>query len=62
MGVFEVLRVDADLRALVLDGAPERELRATAIKNGLRSLQQDALDKIHTGHTSIEEYRRVLRF
>ena len=62
LGVFEVLRVDADIRALILDAAPERVLRATAIENGLRSLQQDALDKIHAGHTSIEEYRRVLRF
>jgi type II secretory ATPase GspE/PulE/Tfp pilus assembly ATPase PilB-like protein len=62
LGVFEVLRVDSDLRALVLDGAPERLLRETAIKNGLRSLQQDAIEKIDGGLTSIEEYRRVLRF
>ena len=62
MGVFEVLRVDSEIRDLILDAAPERVLRAKAIENGLRSLQQDALDKIHAGHTSLEEYRRVLRF
>ncbi|MFT6395542.1 MAG: type II secretory ATPase GspE/PulE/Tfp pilus assembly ATPase PilB-like protein [Bradymonadia bacterium] len=62
LGVFEVLRVDKELRALVLDGASERELRETAINNGLRSLQQDAIEKIHNGLTSMEEYRRVLRF
>lgn len=62
LGVFEVLPIDAEIRALILEEAPERELRAVAIDNGLRSLQQDALDKIHSGSTSIEEYRRVLRF
>ncbi len=62
LGVFEVLRVDTELRALVLDGASERDLRAKAIASGLRTLQQDAVEKINGGLTSIEEYRRVLRF
>ena len=62
IGVFEVLRVDRDIRGMILDEVPEREIREFALAQGLRPLQQDALDKVAAGLTSIDEYKRVLRF
>ena len=62
IGVFEVLRMDEDLRKKVLSGASETEIREYAVEHGLLTMQDDALDKIASGETSAGEFRRVLRF
>lgn len=62
IGVFEVLRMDADLRKKVLSGVSEVEIREYAEEHGLRTMQDDAFDKIASGETSVGEFRRVLRF
>ena len=61
-GVFELLQVDRSLRDMILDGARETSIRDHAIESGLETLQQDGLRKISAGITSVDEFRRVLRF
>jgi type II secretory ATPase GspE/PulE/Tfp pilus assembly ATPase PilB-like protein len=62
VGVFEILRVDEQLREYVLQDASERKLRTYARKQGLVTLQEDGVSKIGEGLTSVEEYRRILNF
>ena len=62
IGVFEVLRMDPELRKRVLAGASETDIREYAIEVGLVTIQDDAFDKITSGETSVGEFRRVLRF
>ncbi len=61
-GVFEIFRVDEHARNMILEEASERDIRAYVISQGMRTLQQDGLQKIADGVTSIEEFHRVLRF
>lgn len=54
-GVFELMVLDEDLRTLILDRATVAQLRDQAMKNGMRSLREDALLKIYRGLTTLEE-------
>jgi type IV pilus assembly protein PilB len=54
-GVFELMVLDEDLRSLILDRANVGQLRQQAIKNGMRTLRDDALLKVYKGITTLEE-------
>ena len=55
VGIFELMILDEDLRSLILDRATVGQLRNQAIKNGMRTLKQDALLKVCQGITTVEE-------
>ena len=59
-GVHEVLNVSERLRSLILGRASSYELRQAAIEEGMRSLQDDAVEKILQGMTTVEEALRVV--
>ncbi|MEM8960321.1 MAG: type IV-A pilus assembly ATPase PilB [Acidobacteriota bacterium] len=58
LGLFEVMRVDDDLRDLILNGATSVEIREQAIENGMLTLRRSGLIKIRDGLTTIEEVVR----
>jgi general secretion pathway protein E len=60
-GIFELLRVDEPLRALIHDSASEARLRDHARSQGMASIRDDGLRWVRAGHTSIEEVLRVTR-
>ncbi len=60
VGVFEALRVDEAMRDAIHTRATDRELWAIARKSGLRTLIEDALDKVAHGMTTLEEVARVI--
>jgi len=60
VGIFEVMVMDDDLRKLFLQEAPAELLRTQALLNGMLSLRDDALNKVETGMTSLEEIERVV--
>lgn len=62
IGVFEVLAVSSSMRAMILAGSTEAELREHAISEGMISLHADARAKVLDGTTSVEEVARVLGF
>ncbi len=62
MGVFEVMEITPALRDAILEEHSEKELRNQAIKDGMRTLSVDGLDKVIKGETSAEEFLRILRF
>jgi general secretion pathway protein E len=62
VGVFEIFRVDSRMRDMILDNASERSLRDYSVAMGMKTLQEDGLAKVMQGVTTVEEFRRVLRF
>ncbi|MBN2830376.1 MAG: Flp pilus assembly complex ATPase component TadA [Candidatus Cloacimonetes bacterium] len=54
-GIFELLRVDSEIRQLIFDGANQDNIRDLAIKNGMRTLHDAAISKMKRGITSIRE-------
>jgi type IV pilus assembly protein PilB len=59
-GVFEVLIFDDDLRALIVDKASMSELQTYVEKAGMKTLRQNAIDRVIDGTTTIEEIVRVV--
>lgn len=53
--VIELLRVTPEIAQLIIAGRPAREIADTAVSQGMRSLQQCALDLARQGRTSLEE-------
>jgi type IV pilus assembly protein PilB len=62
VGVYELLQVDESIRSILRGSFKPDLLRSTARANGMRRLQEDALEKLHLGITSLEEIQRVVPF
>lgn len=60
MGIYELFAMSNTLRELVMRGAPTHEIREQARREGMKTLQEDAMDKIKLGLTSFEEALRVI--
>src|SRR5579863_2447217 len=60
VGIYELLRMDDSIRAIVRTAGGIERIRETARTNGMRLMQEDALDKILGGVTTIEEVLRVV--
>lgn len=61
-GIFELLLVDPDLQDLIARGAPTVELRRHARAHGLRTLVEDAMDKVAARMTTLAELVRVVPY
>jgi type IV pilus assembly protein PilB len=59
LGIFEILKLDEDIRSLILRRASADEIAAVAVGKGMKRLREDGLDKIRLGQTSPEEVLRV---
>ena len=60
VGIYEMLVFDEQVRDCFREKAPSDEIRALARKRGMRRMQEDALDKVSAGITTLEEVRRVV--
>jgi len=56
-GIHELMVVSRELRRLIQNGARAEALQHAAMKEGLRTLRQDGIDKVLAGVTTIEEVR-----
>lgn len=61
LGVFEVLEVSKEIRKLVAANADADTINAQAVKEGMRSMLDDALVKVQKGETTIAEVIRVTK-
>jgi len=61
VGVYEILKVDDDVRQIVLSGGSANQLKAVFRKQRSKYLQEQALALVEQGDTSIQEVLRVLR-
>ncbi len=59
-GIFEFMVVDDEIRELVLKRAPAHIIREAAIKGGMKTLKEDAFEKVVLGITTWEELIRVV--
>jgi type IV pilus assembly protein PilB len=59
IGLFEVMTVTDEIRALIVARAPAADLAAVAIRQGMRTLAEDGLDKVRDGETTLSEIARV---
>jgi general secretion pathway protein E len=58
-GIFELLIMNQDMKALVLQTSDANEIKRRAIENGMITLQKDGAMKVLQGITTIEEVYRV---
>ena len=61
VGLFEVFRMNNELRRLISEGASMLDLQEAAQKNGMVTLEQAGIIKALEGHTSLDEVYRVAR-
>jgi type IV pilus assembly protein PilB len=59
LGLYEVMPMDEEIRALILERRGVTEISASAIAAGMRTMRQDGLDKVKQGLTTLAEVARV---
>ncbi|HVR60653.1 MAG TPA: type IV-A pilus assembly ATPase PilB [Polyangia bacterium] len=59
IAVYEVMAFIDPLKELVLQGASGAELKAEAIRNGMRTLRMSGVSKICAGVSSVDEVARI---
>lgn len=57
VGIHELMVMSRELRRLVQTGARAEMLQETALREGMRTLRQDGIDKVLSGQTTIDEVR-----
>jgi type IV pilus assembly protein PilB len=55
VGVYEVLSMTDEIRQCLVDGEPPRAARDLAMQQGLRTLQQEAVQLVEADITTMEE-------
>ena len=59
VGIMEVLRITPRIKELIVQKAPEAQIKNTARREGMRTLRENGLAKVIRGETSVEEVLRV---
>ena len=59
VGLYEVMTVSEEIRKLALARAPSPEITEIALRQGMRPLRDDGIEKVRSGLTSIAEVTRV---
>ena len=60
IGVFEVMRVDEQIRELIAGNSAEAVVKKEALKQGMNTLRTSGVKKILRGETTVEEMLRVI--
>ncbi len=60
VGLYEVMSVSSEIRSMALERRPAEEMRDVAVRQGMRLLRDDGLQKVRQGLTSIAEIARVI--
>ena len=60
VGVYELMPVNEKVRELILARASSYAIREAAVEAGMRTLKDDAMEKILLGMTTLEESLRVI--
>ena len=58
VGLFEILRVNEDIHELIIKRTSAREIRTTALKVGMSTLQRSGWEQVKRGVTSLPEIMR----
>ena len=59
VGLYEVMTMSEDIRALTLERAASEQIAAVALREGMRRMREDGLEKVKSGVTTMSEIARV---
>jgi type IV pilus assembly protein PilB len=59
IGIYEAMVLSEEIRELTIERSSAEAIRQVAIEQGMRTLQQDGIDKVRMGVTTIQEIARV---
>jgi type IV pilus assembly protein PilB len=59
MGLYEVMMVTEEIREMAIARASADQIAEAAVRNGMRRLREDGLEKVKLGRTSIAEVSRT---
>lgn len=59
IGIHEVVEVNEEIRKLIMQRASAAAIREAAVRNGMKTMIDDGLDKVRNGITTVEEVLRV---
>ncbi len=60
VAIMELFRMDADIDELIVRRATAREFRDAARRRGFRTLAEDAINRVLTGETDLDEISRIV--
>jgi len=61
LGLYEIMRMNNEIRRLILARATSLEIEKVAIRNGMVNLEQAGIIKVLMGETSLDEVYRVAK-
>ncbi len=60
IGLYEVLAIDKNIKQSIIEKVTAGKLRVLGVRNGMRTLRMDAIDKMKAGITSLEEVTKIV--
>ncbi len=60
IGIYEIMSITKEIKKLIAQGAHDLEIEECAVDHGMKTLSASCLKHILEGHTTIEEFVRVL--
>jgi general secretion pathway protein E len=57
--IAEILTLSDEIREMVIEKSPIRQIKEAARRNGTRSLREAALALVRSGDTTLDEIKRV---
>jgi type IV pilus assembly protein PilB len=60
VGIYEVMTLSSEIRSMALERRSADEIREVAVRQGMRRLRDDGLEKVRQGLTSVAEIARVI--
>jgi len=57
--LYEMLKIDDDVKDQIMDRASASRIKAKAVQNGMRTLRLDGVQKVLRGETTVDEVLRV---
>jgi len=61
VGIYELIEMDDDIRQMVIARKTASEIKAEAIKKGMRTMFADGMEKVMAGITTLAEVMRVTK-
>ncbi len=62
IGIYELLLMDDTIRSAIRSGGRNEEIRDLARNNGMKLMQENALERVCEGLTTLDEVQRVVPF
>ena len=55
IGIYEILKLSSQIKKMVISECSDIDIKEQAVKEGMRTLRQVAIDKLKEGLTTVEE-------